>query len=136
MFELPEAEKIACACMDFVFGGCRLWGWCVWVYVGGMQKVSAKSDDWGSPKCLIHTSNNCSGLLSFHNFVSVARGRADSMCLNGFCLWWLRVVGLVCLLVACKFSAKSDDWVSQTCWINISRKVPSFLELSQFVGVA
>ena len=60
-------------------------------------KVSAKSNGWESQTCLIHTSRKVQSFVEFSQFVRVARGREDSMCLHGFCFWWLPVVGMVCL---------------------------------------
>ena len=51
----------------------------------------------GPPKCLINTSRKVQSFVKFPQFVRVARRSEDSMCLHGFCFWWLPVVGVVCL---------------------------------------
>ena len=81
-----QVASAVCMCLHgFVFG--------VIVVGDGVSgvacRVPVKSDDW-EPKPF--------------EFARVARGSADSMCLSGFCFWWLPVVG-VCLGV-CWWRAK------------------------------
>ena len=96
-----KADSTCLICFVSVVTGCG----CVCLGVLVACKVSAKSDDWESPKCVIHTSWQVPFFVKFSEFLRIARAIPDSMCLDGFCFGWVPVVGdgaFRCALVVTK----------------------------------